>query len=116
MKYPERVKDSTKTSTSIMFCGSAAGNMLPAYVVYTAEHIWSTWRWSAKYFVAKQLSSNSCEMFMRHSKVRFRSVWPDVADQGNVDESQSIRCPITPKEGRRGELVFRASQLKIYLK
>ena len=53
---------------------------------------------------------------MRHSKVRFRFVWPDVADQGRVDESQSIRCPRTPKEGRRGGLVFRASQLKIYLK
>lgn len=43
VKYPERIKDSTKTSVSIMFCGSAAGEMLPAYVVYKAEHVWSTW-------------------------------------------------------------------------
>ena len=43
VKYPERVRDSTKTSTSIMFCGSAAGQMMPAYVVYKAEHLWSTW-------------------------------------------------------------------------
>ena len=43
IKYPERVKDSTKASISIMFCGSADGCMLPAYVVYKAEHIWSTW-------------------------------------------------------------------------
>ena len=35
--------NSTKASTSIMFCGSASGTMLPAYVVYKAEHIWSTW-------------------------------------------------------------------------
>ena len=43
VKYPERVKDSIKTSTSTMFCGSAAGQMLPAYVVYKAEHLWSAW-------------------------------------------------------------------------
>lgn len=42
-KYPERIRDSTKSSTSIMFCGSAIGVMLPAYVVYKAEHMWSTW-------------------------------------------------------------------------
>lgn len=42
-KYPERVMDSTKSSTSIMFCGSASGEMLPAYVVFKAEHVWSTW-------------------------------------------------------------------------
>ena len=43
VKYPERVKDSTKASISMMFCGSADGCMLPAYVVYKAKHIWSTW-------------------------------------------------------------------------
>ncbi|XP_064617323.1 uncharacterized protein LOC135481430 [Liolophura sinensis] len=43
VKYPERIRNSTKASTSVMFCGSAAGEMLPIYVVYKAEHIWSTW-------------------------------------------------------------------------
>lgn len=43
VKYPERVKDSTKSAISIMFCGSASGKMLPAYVVYKSEHLWSTW-------------------------------------------------------------------------
>jgi hypothetical protein len=43
VKYPERIKDSTKTAISVMFCGSASGDMLPAYVVYKAENIWSTW-------------------------------------------------------------------------
>ena len=43
VKYPERVKDSTKASISMMFCGSADECMLPAYVVHKAEHIWSTW-------------------------------------------------------------------------
>ena len=43
MKYPERIINSTKTATSLMFCGSAAGEILPPYVVYKAEAIWSTW-------------------------------------------------------------------------
>jgi len=42
VKYPERAKDNTKASISLMFCGSADGCMLPTYVVYKAEHIWST--------------------------------------------------------------------------
>lgn len=42
VKYPERVRDSTKSCISIMFCGSATGVMIPAYVVYKAENIWST--------------------------------------------------------------------------
>lgn len=36
VKYPERIKDSTKSAISVMFCGSASGDMLPAYVVYKA--------------------------------------------------------------------------------
>ena len=43
VKYPERIKDSTKSAISVMFCGSASGDMLPAYVVYKAENLWSTW-------------------------------------------------------------------------
>lgn len=42
VKYPERVKDSTKTAISVMFCGSTVGQMPPAYAVYKAENIWST--------------------------------------------------------------------------
>ena len=43
VKYPERVMDSSKSSTSLMYCGSASGHLLPPYVVYKAEHLWSTW-------------------------------------------------------------------------
>ena len=43
VKYPNRVRDSSKSATSIMFCGSADGTMLPSYVVYKSEHLWSTW-------------------------------------------------------------------------
>ncbi|KAJ8967558.1 hypothetical protein NQ314_002875 [Rhamnusium bicolor] len=41
-KYPERVLNSTKSSTSVMFCGNAAGEVLPPYIVYKAENLWST--------------------------------------------------------------------------
>ena len=43
VKYPERVKDSSKTAISVMFCGNSVGNLLPCYVVYKAENLWSTW-------------------------------------------------------------------------
>ena len=33
-KYPERTINSPKSSASIMFAGTAAGELLPAYVVY----------------------------------------------------------------------------------
>ena len=38
-KYPERIMNNTKSATSIMFAGSAAGELLPVYVVYKAEHL-----------------------------------------------------------------------------
>ena len=43
VKYPERVKDETKSSTSLMFCGSAACDILPPYVVYKSEELWNRW-------------------------------------------------------------------------
>ncbi|XP_039298507.1 tigger transposable element-derived protein 7-like [Nilaparvata lugens] len=42
-KYVERIMDSTKSCISIMFCGNAVGEMLPPYVVFKSEHLWSTW-------------------------------------------------------------------------
>lgn len=42
-KYPERVLNFSKSATSIMFCGNAAGEMLPPYVVYKSDKLWSTW-------------------------------------------------------------------------
>ena len=41
--YPERVMNSTKSSTSLIFCGSADGQLLPPYVVYKAEALWTMW-------------------------------------------------------------------------
>ena len=43
VKYPERIRDSSKISVSIMYCGSAAGLIIPPYGVYKSEHLWSTW-------------------------------------------------------------------------
>jgi len=42
VKYAERIKYNTKASISIMYCGSATGALLPCYVVYKLEHLWST--------------------------------------------------------------------------
>lgn len=43
-KGAEKVLDTSKSATSVMFACSAAGTLLPVYVVYKSEHIWSTWR------------------------------------------------------------------------
>ncbi len=42
-KYPERVMNNSKACTSIMFCGSASGELLPVYVVYKAQHVYRNW-------------------------------------------------------------------------
>lgn len=35
--------NNTKTSISVMFCGSAAGESLPPFVVYKSINMWDTW-------------------------------------------------------------------------
>lgn len=42
-KYAERVINSTKSSISVMFCASAAGQMLPPYTVYKAGNMYHGW-------------------------------------------------------------------------
>lgn len=42
-RYPERIMNSTKSSTSLMLAGTASGFVLPVYIVYKSEHLWSTW-------------------------------------------------------------------------
>ena len=41
-RYPEWILDTSKTSTSIMHCGNAMGELLPPYVVFKTDHLWST--------------------------------------------------------------------------
>lgn len=42
-KYPERVLNSSKSAVSLMFAGTASGEVLPPYVCYKAERLWDTW-------------------------------------------------------------------------
>lgn len=42
-KYPERVANHSKASTSLMVAASAAGELLPPYVVYKATHLYDSW-------------------------------------------------------------------------
>lgn len=42
-RHAERVMDFSKSNTSVMFCVSGSGETLPPYIVYKADHIWSTW-------------------------------------------------------------------------
>lgn len=42
-KYPEKIRNSSKSSISVMFAGNAAGELLPPYTVYRSTCLWSTW-------------------------------------------------------------------------
>jgi hypothetical protein len=42
-KHAERIMDSSKSSTSLMFSGTATGHMLPVYVVYKAINMYESW-------------------------------------------------------------------------
>ena len=42
-RYPERILNGTKASTSLMLAGTASGKVLPVYVVYKSDHLWNTW-------------------------------------------------------------------------
>lgn len=42
-RYPEKIQNASKACTSIMVCGSAAGELAPLYINYKAEKLWSTW-------------------------------------------------------------------------
>lgn len=42
-KRAEKIMDSSKAATSVIFACSASGVLLPPYIVYKADHLWSTW-------------------------------------------------------------------------
>jgi hypothetical protein len=42
-KYVENICNSSKSAISLMFCGNAEGHVIPTYVVYKAESLWTTW-------------------------------------------------------------------------
>ena len=41
LKHKERVMNSTKSATSIVYAGCAAGSLLPPYVVYKATNMYN---------------------------------------------------------------------------
>ena len=43
VKYPERIINHSKGNISLMFCGSATGELLPPYVIYKAKNLYNTW-------------------------------------------------------------------------
>lgn len=43
-KYPERIINSSKSAISVMFAGSASGELLPPYTVYKARCMWESWK------------------------------------------------------------------------
>ena len=43
VKYPQRVIYATKSMTSVMYCASAMGGILPLDIVYKAEGLWHSW-------------------------------------------------------------------------
>lgn len=42
-KYPELILNTSKSSTSLMACGNAVGEILAPYVVYECTKLWSIW-------------------------------------------------------------------------
>lgn len=42
-KHAYKIMDSSKSSVSVMFCGTASGILLPPYVVYKAEGLYDAW-------------------------------------------------------------------------
>lgn len=44
VKYPKRIMNETKSCISLMVCGSAAGQLMPPFVVYKAKSLYGTWR------------------------------------------------------------------------
>ena len=42
-KYRERIPNNSKSCTSLMFCGSGTGQILPIYVIYKALNIYQSW-------------------------------------------------------------------------
>ena len=43
VKYPERIINFSKGNISVMFSGTASGELLPPYVIYKSEHLWHSW-------------------------------------------------------------------------
>lgn len=47
VKHVERIIDASKSSTSLMFSGTASGILLPIYIVYKSDHLYDAWTTNA---------------------------------------------------------------------
>lgn len=43
VKYPERIINHSKGNITVMFAGTAEGEILPPYIVYKSQHLWASW-------------------------------------------------------------------------
>ena len=43
VKYPERIINYSKGAISVMFAGTAEGQILPPYIVYKSTNLWDSW-------------------------------------------------------------------------
>lgn len=43
VKYPERIINYSKGNISVMFAGTASGELIPPYVIYKAQHLYDAW-------------------------------------------------------------------------
>jgi nitroimidazol reductase NimA-like FMN-containing flavoprotein (pyridoxamine 5'-phosphate oxidase superfamily) len=43
VKHAEYINDTSNSSTSVMFSGTASVVVLPIYVVYKADHLYNSW-------------------------------------------------------------------------
>ncbi|XP_063244589.1 uncharacterized protein LOC134544837 [Bacillus rossius redtenbacheri] len=46
-RHPERIRNSTKSCYTVVFCGSADGNFIPPYVIMKGTQKWSDWVYGA---------------------------------------------------------------------
>lgn len=62
-KYVENICNHSKSAISLMFSGNAAGTLLPPYVVYKAENLWSTWTENGPQRTRYNRSKSGCYRF-----------------------------------------------------
>ncbi|KAH9635235.1 hypothetical protein HF086_013262 [Spodoptera exigua] len=93
-KYPEKICNASKSSTSIMFCGSASGELMPPYVVYKLQKLWDTWT---------ENGPKGCHYSNSPSAARCRVLrplkagWPKIITEWK-ESSEGTRNPTIPKQ------------------
>ncbi|KAJ8928855.1 hypothetical protein NQ314_018521 [Rhamnusium bicolor] len=64
-RYPEHVINSTKSAISLMYAGTADGQLLSIYVVYKGEHLWDSWTLQKKLDDNGKVSQNLISGFAK---------------------------------------------------